>query len=128
MREIPRIGTNQPKGTAMMIPFSYSYLADCGTCQVEGPTSRKAQPAWLAAVKSDRNASLRRIAFNGGVFGKLEWTQDSFVQPQVHPYDRYFYDHESGQYTIERFVDDLRRRYGGADALLVCALKHCKSW
>ena len=38
---------------------------------------------------------------------------------QVHPYDRLFFDEVSGNYTVERFLADLERRYGGADAVLL---------
>jgi len=33
--------------------------------------------------------------------------------------DRYFYDPISGRYTVDRYLDDLDRRYGGIDAVLV---------
>ena len=38
---------------------------------------------------------------------------------QVHPYDRFFFDEVSGNYTVERFLADLERRYGGVDAVLL---------
>ena len=39
----------------------------------------------------------------------------------MHPMDRYFFDGPSGNrsYTVTRFLDDLRARYGGVDGLLV---------
>ena len=36
-----------------------------------------------------------------------QWTRTSFVQPQMHPYDRFFYDEVSGTYTVDKFVDEL---------------------
>ena len=49
----------------------------------------------------------------------LAWTQTSYIQPQMHPYDRFFYDPETGSYTVDRFLDDLEARYGGVDAILM---------
>ena len=41
------------------------------------------------------------------------------MQPQMHPYDRYFYNYTQHAYTIDRYIDDLETRYGGIDALLL---------
>ena len=51
----------------------------------------------------------------------LEWTQSSFIQPQMMVQDRYFYDPVAGRYTVDRYLDDLEQRYGGIDAVLVWA-------
>ena len=50
---------------------------------------------------------------------KLKWTQTSYVSTQMHPYDLYFYDPVKHSYTIDKFVDDVRSRYGGLDSMLV---------
>jgi len=49
----------------------------------------------------------------------LKWTQSSFIQPQMMVHDRYFYDHVQGKYTVDRYLDDLKNRYGGIDAVLI---------
>jgi formylglycine-generating enzyme required for sulfatase activity len=51
----------------------------------------------------------------------LQWTQSSFIQPQMMVHDRYFYDPAARKYTVDRYLDDLTRRYGGIDAVLVWA-------
>ena len=50
---------------------------------------------------------------------QLAWTQSSFIQPQMMIHDRYFYDPVAGKYTVDRYLDDLERRYGGIDSVLV---------
>ena len=42
-----------------------------------------------------------------------------YVEPQVHPFDRFFYNRSSHSYTVERFLDDLTDRYGGVDSILI---------
>lgn len=49
----------------------------------------------------------------------LQWTQTAFVQPQMHPYDRYFYSETQGKYTVGRYLQDLTDRYGGVDTILM---------
>ena len=36
-----------------------------------------------------------------------------------HPYDRYFYDPVTKAYTVDRFLEDLKIRYGGIDSVLM---------
>jgi len=86
---------------------------------VDGPQSPKQQPQWLQQQIDDREVTLQSIDWHGGVFDKLKWTQTSYIQPQMHPYDRYFYDPDTGNYTVQRYLKDLKDRYGGIDALLL---------
>merc|ERR1712083_639729 len=46
----------------------------------------------------------------------LAWTRTSYVQPQIHLYDRYLYD---GTWTVDRYLNDLVTRYGGIDSVLL---------
>ncbi len=39
----------------------------------------------------------------------------------MHPYDRYFYNYTLHKYTVDRYLDDLERRYGGI-GVYVCAV------
>jgi len=77
--------------------------------------------AWLADLKHWRHEQLIRMGYDGSQYDRpeLKWTQSSFVQPQMMIEDRYFYDLESGKYTVDRYLDDLERRYGGIDSVLV---------
>ena len=62
-----------------------SVSAACGPCQTAGPTSPAAQPAWLAALKKERDSVLASINYTGGVFANpsLGWTQGAYIQPQA---------------------------------------------
>lgn len=103
-----------------VLSFLCRVAAKCGSCETPGPSSPKAQPAWLAALKQERTDALKKVNYNGGVFAtpELAWTQTSYIQPQSHPYDRFFYDPDVG-YTIDKFLDDLKTRYGGIDSVLM---------
>jgi gamma-glutamyl hercynylcysteine S-oxide synthase len=50
---------------------------------------------------------------------ELKWTQSSFIQPQAIVEDRYLYNPAMGQYTVDRYLDDVVRRYGGIDSILI---------
>ena len=87
----------------------------------DGPESPADQPKWLESQMEDRTRMQSRIRFNGGLFDEpeLRWTQSSYIQTQMHPYDRFFYDEITGNFTVGRFLSDLKARYGGVDALLL---------
>lgn len=78
---------------------------------------------WLADLQHWRRERLIRIAFDSTRYETpaLAWTQSSFIQPQMMVQDRYFYDPVAGKYTVDRYLDDLEKRYGGIDAVLVWA-------
>jgi len=50
---------------------------------------------------------------------ELRWTQSSFIQPQMMAHDRYFYDPRIARYTVDRYLADLKKRYGGIDSVLI---------
>ena len=49
----------------------------------------------------------------------LKWTQTSYIQPQVHTFDRMLWNETSGSYSVDRYLDDVQQRYGGIDSVLL---------
>src|ERR1035441_417733 len=89
--------------------------------QLAGPDTPADFPKWIADMKRWRMEYLKRIGYSGSEYerAELKWTQSSFMQPQMMIEDRYFYDPVAGKYTVDRYLDDLEKRYGGIDAGLV---------
>src|SRR5690606_6640422 len=50
---------------------------------------------------------------------ELQWAQRNIVHAQMMVEDRHFFDVETGQYTVDRYLDDLERRFGGLDSVLI---------
>lgn len=76
---------------------------------------------WLKDIRHWRDERKIRIGYDGARYAlpALEWTQSSFIQPQTMVHDRYLYDPATGKYTVDRYVEDLEKRYGGVDAVLI---------
>ncbi len=76
---------------------------------------------WLKDITHWRAERRIRIGYRGKRYDEpaLKWTQSSFMQPQMMVQDRYFYDPVAGRYTVDRYLDDLEKRYGGIDAVLI---------
>jgi formylglycine-generating enzyme required for sulfatase activity len=95
-----------------------------GDCCYRGGETKDPADAfktWIEDVKHWRRERLIRIAYNGSEYERpeLAWTQSSFIQPQMMIEDRYFYDPVAGKYTVDRYLDDLEKRYGGIDSVLI---------
>lgn len=52
---------------------------------------------------------------------QLKWIHSEFMQPQMMVHDRYFYNPETRKYTVDKYLSDLTKRYGGIDAVLIWA-------
>jgi len=85
------------------------------------PCTPAEHEAWLKDVTHWRFERKIRIGYDGWRYGQptLQWTQSSFIQPQMMVQDRYFYDSAAGKYTVDRYLDDLEKRYGGIDSVLI---------
>jgi len=93
---------------------------------IQGPSNQSSDAikTWLADMKQWREVRLAEMNYSGAEYDRpeLKWCQSAFVQPQMMVEDRYFFDVETGKYTVDRYLDDLEKRYGGIDAVLVWAI------
>ena len=87
------------------------------------PCTEATHQAWLKDVEHWRMERAIRtgLTLDDSRYSEpaLKWAQSSFIQPQMMVQDRYFYDPVAKKYTVDRYLDDLRKRYGGIDAVLI---------
>jgi iron(II)-dependent oxidoreductase len=85
---------------------------------IGGPESSKAREEWFGDVLRYRRQI--RAGLDRGLYdrGDLKWAAEKFVCHFTFMYDRSFYDPDKG-YTIESFLADGDRRFGGYDAVLL---------
>jgi len=76
---------------------------------------------WLRDITHWRAERLIRVGYDDFLYREpaLLWTQSSFVQPQMMIHDRKFYDPSTRAYTVDRYLDDVNKRYGGIDSVLI---------
>ena len=86
-----------------------------------GPQDPADAGAWLDGLKSWRIDRLIRLRYDNAQYKRpeLTWTQHVFSQVQLLIWDRTFYDPETGEYTVDRFLDDTEHRIGPIDAILI---------
>jgi iron(II)-dependent oxidoreductase len=111
-----------PQGEQIPGPANPAATSDhCCAAGGERPISESDWKAWLEDVAHWRNEHLIRTGYDGSQYDRpeLEWTQRAFIQPQMMAHDRYFYDPAIGDYTVGRYLADLKKRYGGIDSVLI---------
>src|SRR5215469_4099922 len=83
--------------------------------------STEEHETWLKDISHWRDERRIRVGYDGRRYDMpaLKWTQASYIQPQMLVEDRYFYDPVGHRYTVDRYLDDLEKRYGGIDAVLI---------
>jgi len=88
---------------------------------IDGPLKPADFPAWIAGMVRWRAEQWKRMGYDDSEYERpeLQWTQSSFMQPQMMIQDRYFFDIVSGKYTVDRYLDDLDTRFGGIDSVLI---------
>jgi formylglycine-generating enzyme required for sulfatase activity len=89
--------------------------------QLPGPPSKADTAEWLREIRAWRYEVRTRAGLDPEIYTRpaLAWTQRSFMQPQAMIEDRYFYDPVNRRYTVDRYLDDLNKRYGGIDSVLL---------
>src|SRR5438876_2581898 len=110
-----------PQGEQIPGPHNATEATDhCCARTGQAPVSVSAWQAWLADLQHYRRERLIRAGYRSEQYDRaeLKWTQKAFIQPQMMIEDRYFYDPAAGKYTVDRYLDDLEKRYGGIDSVL----------
>jgi hypothetical protein len=92
--------------------------------QILGPDASQPVGEWLKSMYDWRTFVRDPKWYNGKAYEdpQLKWTRTSYIQPQMHPYDRFFFDPtigKDGDYTVQKYLDDVSTRYGGIDSLLM---------
>ena len=85
------------------------------------PCTPASHTEWLADITHWRMERRIRVGYDPARYEMpaLKWAQSAFMQPQMMVHDRYFYDPVAHAYTVDRYLDDLTKRYGGIDAVLI---------
>lgn len=77
--------------------------------------------SWREELSTWRHEHKIRMGYDDSQYAReeLKWAQRNFVHTQMMVEDRYFYDPVAGEYTVDRYLDDLISRYGGIDSVLI---------
>ena len=110
-----------PPGAEQMITAPWCYAPKDEWISDGSEPPCHSHEAWLKDVRHWRAERRIRIGYDGSRYEipALQWTQSSYIQPQMMVEDRYFYDPVAGKYTVDRYLDDVTSRYGGIDAVLI---------
>ena len=89
--------------------------------QIPGPPTKADFPAWLADLQHWRRERLMRMGYYDTNYTRpeLQWTQRNFICAQMMIEERTFYDADKGVYTVDAYLDRLKKEFGGVDSVLI---------
>jgi formylglycine-generating enzyme required for sulfatase activity len=87
----------------------------------KGPADAEQRDWWLSSLKNWRDKQKADMHYNNSFYANpaLKWVKHTFIYVQMMAHDRFFYDPETRKYTVNRYLADLKKRYGGIDAVLI---------
>ena len=76
---------------------------------------------WLDSITQWKIEQKQKVHYKDDNYKRpeLSWTKHTFIYVQMMAHDRYFYDPIARKYTVEKYLNDLIKRYGGIDAVLI---------
>ena len=105
--------------TPSLVPSNYNHEL------FAGPKNNKLFPQWLSGMKKWREDKRAELLANHVDLNRiyqdptLFWTQADYMQTQLMAQDLYFYDPVHSTYTVDAYLADLNKRYGGIDSVLL---------
>lgn len=86
-----------------------------------GPPQAIDHNAWIEMMKQWRVSEKNRLHYDDKEYLRPQfgWIKKTFIYAQMMAHDRYFFDPVAGTYTVNRYLDDVEKRYGGLDAVLI---------
>ncbi|HZX29646.1 MAG TPA: SUMF1/EgtB/PvdO family nonheme iron enzyme [Telluria sp.] len=77
--------------------------------------------SWREQMTVWRHEHKLRMGYSDAQYRRedTQWAQRNFVHTQMMVEDRYFFDPVKNAYTVDRYLDDLERRFGGIDSVLI---------
>ena len=113
---------HQPRGNQIPGPGQFAAQQDWyqEMMQFKGDPNAD-HDAWLRDLKAWRAERLTRMGYDDAEYRRPEfqWTQRNFISPQVMVEERTLFDAATGRWTVDKYLDDLEKRYGGIDSVLL---------
>ncbi|HEY2674335.1 MAG TPA: SUMF1/EgtB/PvdO family nonheme iron enzyme [Rugosimonospora sp.] len=112
-----------PRPIDLPTPVPLDSAADLSTLDeakiFAAPDEPARWPAWRSALARWRDESRRRTAYPGPAYAGLTWTPACHSVALVWLWDETLYDHDTGKFTPEAFVDRAREDFGGFDGVVL---------
>lgn len=88
---------------------------------IRAPSDSAQWVAWRKALANKRRETIRRIGYDDTLYRQPEfaWVPSCYCCCFAMMYDETLYDKIKGEYTIESYLDNGIRRFGGYDAIVL---------
>ena len=88
---------------------------------IEGPSDPALWPAWRRELVRQRQQVRQRIGYDDRLYRQPEfgWVPSCYCCYFAMMFDERFYNRDKNEYTIDTFIDDGIREFGGYDAIVL---------
>ena len=87
----------------------------------QAPFDPERWPAWREALTEWRSDARKSLDYDGSYYDRAEfrWVTSCYSCCFAMLWDQQLWDHETGRFTVDDFLQHARRRFGGFDAILL---------
>lgn len=85
------------------------------------PEDPELWPIWRKSLKKVRNEMLDSLHYKNYYYDRKEfsWVSSSFVEHKVFMYDSTFIDPVTGEYKVEKYLENLQHKFGKVDNVIL---------
>lgn len=114
---VPVLSAGPARAVQVLTPFRFDPAKDL----IPAPDDPAEWPAFRDALAAWRNQTRRRLNYDDALYRRrdLAWSASNYCCGFVMVWDQQFYDLRSGRYTVDAFLDEGERQFGGYDSVVL---------
>ena len=120
---MPSPGFNPYVPRPIDLPAAVPLQADADLSAIDeakifaAPDDPQDWPAWRAALSRWRDEARTRIGYDAARYA--DTSRAARIMHMVWLWDEWLYDHASGRFTVDRYVEGLAEQFGGCDGVML---------
>lgn len=89
--------------------------------QINGPNDITETANWQKQIEQWRKIEKAKLAFKDTYYNdkEIQWVRNNFIQTQMMAQERSFYDPVKNEYTVDKYIKEITKRYGGLNSILI---------
>ncbi|SPE57296.1 conserved exported hypothetical protein [Verrucomicrobia bacterium] len=114
---VPVLGAWPARAVQALAPFRFDPAKEI----IPAPDDPAEWPAFRRALAGWRTQVRAQLKYDDALYRRRDfaWSASNYCCGFLMAWDQQFYDHQSGRYTVEAFLDEGERQFGGYDSIVL---------